>query len=141
MPEDRRQRARADLPEEFTPETIRRLPLSVLRQLSKPGNGVLGPEDQASFDAAVHTVMSDTARRVSGQIDRSDWATVVRDAHRAGSRGGGPRRSSRADEHLRRIASRIDRQLDVAEDLAPDMDWSFAPRADGLTEDCAATGC
>ena len=128
MPEDRRQRARADLPEEFTPETIRRLPISVLRQLTKPGNGVLGPEDQASFDAAVHTVMSDTARRVSGQINRSDWPTVERDAHR--SRRGGPGRTSRADEHLRRMATRIDRQLDVAEDLAPDVDWSFAPRAE-----------
>ena len=28
------------------------------------------------------------------------------------------------------MATRINRQLDVAEDLAPDVDWSFAPRAE-----------
>ena len=132
MPEDRRELTRADLPEVFTPETIGRLPLSVLRRLARPGNGVLGVEEQEAFDAVLHEVMSDAAGRVSRQIDRSDWATVRRDLNRGSSRRGGPGRPSRVDEQLRRVASRIDQQVDLAEALAPGVDWSFAqPREAG----------
>ena len=81
MTEDRRRLKRADLPEELTPESIRRLPLSTLRLLARPGNGILRPKEQASFDAALHEVMSETAGRVSRQVNRPDWATVLRDAN------------------------------------------------------------
>ena len=127
MSEDRRRLTRADLPDELTPETIRRLPLSTLRRLAQPGNGILRPEEQASFDAALHEVMSETAGRVSRQVNRPDWATVLRDANTRGARrGGGPGRPSRVDEHLGRLARRIDQQVADAEALAPGVDWSFA---------------
>jgi hypothetical protein len=124
--EDRRPLTRADLPDEFTPETVRRLPINVLGRLARPGNGILSPEEQASFDAVVHEVMSETAGRVSRQFNRSDWAKVVREANGGRERRGGPGRSTRMDEHLRRLTSRIDEQVDVAEALAPGVDWSFA---------------
>ena len=114
MPGDRL--TRADLPDELTPETIRELPLHVLRRLSQPGNGVLAAEEQAAFDSAVHQVMSETAGRVSRRANRADWAAV------RGRRGGRP---TPMDEHLRRLAERIDQQVDVAEALAPGVDWSF----------------
>ncbi|HEX4472989.1 MAG TPA: hypothetical protein VH085_13540 [Nocardioides sp.] len=126
MSEHRPELTRTDLPEEFTPETVRRLPISVVRRLSRPGNGVLRPEEQASFDAVVHEVMSETAGRVSRQLSRSDWATVLRDTNTRGGRRGGSARPSKVDEHVRRLASRIDQQVDVAEALAPGVDWSFA---------------
>ncbi|HET6938586.1 MAG TPA: hypothetical protein VFI19_08280 [Nocardioides sp.] len=125
MTDHRRELTRADLPEEFTRETIRALPISVLRRVARPGNGILTPEEQVVFDAALHEVMSETAGRVSRQIDRSDWATVMRDANSPGRRGG-PGRSARADENLRRLTQRFGRQVDVAEGLAPEVDWSFA---------------
>jgi len=126
MRDQRRELTRADLPEEFTRETVRELPLSVLRRLARPGNGILGAEEQAAFDATLHEVMSETAGRVSRQMDRADWAAVMRDAGSPRGRRGGPGRSPRAEENLRRVAQRFGRQVDVAEGLAPGVDWSFA---------------
>lgn len=117
---------RADLPESWTPDAIRRLPLAVLHRLTQPDNGVLDTDDQRAFDAALHEVMTATAGRLSKQIDRSDWSEVKRDLNRGGSRRGGPGRTSRVDDQLRRLARRIDQQVDVAETLAPAVDWSFA---------------
>jgi hypothetical protein len=130
VPDNQRRLTRADLPEEFTPETIRRLPMSTLRRLSRPGNGILTQEEQASYDAVLHEVMSQTASRVSQQIDRPDWATVLREANARGARAGRPGRPSRVDEHLSRLAKRIDAQVDAAEALAPGVDWSFAQPAE-----------
>jgi hypothetical protein len=127
--EGRRELTRADLPAELTPETIRRLPLSVLRRLAEPGNGILGQDEQRAFDAALHEVMSGAARRVSRQLDRSDWATMLPDARTGGPRGG-PGRHTRADQQLRRLARQIGQQVDVAESLAPGVDWSFAQPAE-----------
>ena len=126
VPEGRQRLTRADLPEELTPETVRRLPISTLRRLARPGNGILEPQEQAAFDAVLHEVMSETAGRVSRQVKRPDWATVLRDAKRGAPTGGGFERQSRLDEHLSRMARRIDQQVDVAEALAPGVDWSFA---------------
>jgi hypothetical protein len=78
---------RDDLTDELTPEAIRQLPIAVLRCLVEPGNRILGAEDQASFGAALHEVMSEAARRVASQVSSSEWAAVLRDAHDAGSRG------------------------------------------------------
>lgn len=129
MPPNRRQLTRADLPDELTAKTLRRLPLATLRRLSRPGNGVLTAAEQASFDAALHEVMSETARRVSRQINRADVARVLRDANARRSGAGAGRRPSRSDEQLRRLALRIGEQVDLAEGLAPDVDWSFAQSA------------
>ncbi|HEX4686279.1 MAG TPA: hypothetical protein VH228_05830 [Nocardioides sp.] len=131
MPRDRRELTRADLPQELTPETVRQLPLPVLRRLSRPGNGILSPEEQASFDGVLHEVMSEAAGRVSRQIDRMDWATVRRDVNGRDARRGRPGRPTKVDEHLRRLTRGIDRQVDVAEALAPGVDWSFAQSDEG----------
>jgi hypothetical protein len=120
----RRELTRADLPDELTPETLRELPLSVLRRLARPDNGILDADEQARFDTALHEVMSGTARRVSRQIDRANWSAVMRDARRG--RRGGPGGLSRADQHIERLANQIGQQVDVAEALAPEVDWSFA---------------
>ena len=129
MSDERQTLTRADLPEELTPEVIRRLPMSTLRRLAKPGNGVLRPEEQADFDAVLHQVMSETAGRVARQVSRPDWQEVLRDAGARGARRAGAGPPSRVDEHLNRMAKRIDRQVDAAEALAPDVDWSFAQPA------------
>lgn len=103
--------------------------MSVLRRLASPGNGVLSSDEQVSFDASLHEVMSEAAGRVSRRIDRSDWANVRRDLDARGARRRGP--PGRVDEHLRRLTTQIDRQVDAAEALAPGVDWSFAqPDAD-----------
>ena len=44
---------RDDLPAELTPETLRELPIGTLRRFRDPHNGVLSPQEQASFDAAL----------------------------------------------------------------------------------------
>jgi hypothetical protein len=133
---------RADLPEQFTPETIREIPINVLGRLARPGNGILTPEEQSSFDVALHEVMSETAGRVSRRLNRADWANVVRDAH-AGGRGGRRQgRSERVDEQLRRLAQGIGQQVDLAEGLAPGVDWSFAqpPEVASTKEPTGPTG-
>jgi hypothetical protein len=124
-PADPRKLTRADLPDEFTPESIRGLPLGTLRRLARPGNGILTPEEQTAYDAVLHEVMSETARRVSRQMDRPEWAKVRREANaRSGRQGRGS--ASRVDEQLSRLARRIDQQVGAAEALAPGVDWSFA---------------
>ncbi len=145
--EERRELTRADLPSELTPETIRRLPLSTLRRLARPGNGILDEEEQRGFDTALHEVMSGAARRVSRQVDRSDWARVLPDASGRQPRGGGPGRPTRADQQLHRLARQIGQQVDVAESLAPGVDWSFAqpveasaPAQPETTESTETTG-
>ena len=126
MPHAPRPLTRADLPKELTADSIRHLPIAELGRLSRPGNGVLSPEEQVSFDAAVHEVMSQTAQRVSQRIGRSDWADVMRRASSGEQRRGRSGTPSQMDAHLRRLATRIDQQVDVAEALAPGVDWSFA---------------
>ena len=46
MRPDRRALTRADLPAEFTPETVRRLDVFTLRRLSDHGNGVLTADER-----------------------------------------------------------------------------------------------
>jgi len=134
VPGDPRSLTRDDLPDQLTPEAIRQLPLSVLRRLSRPGNGVLDAAEQETFDAVLHEVMSDAAGRVSRQINPSDWAAVRRDLGNRDPRSGRTGRPARVDEQLRRMARRIDRQVDVAEALAPGVDWSFVEPGKGAQE-------
>ncbi len=130
MPEPRPDRVpaieRADLPDVFTPDTVRDLPLTTLRRLAGRRNDVLTRDEQREFDKAVHEVMRDAAQRVSQRLDRADWAAVKRDEN-ARRRPGRP--ASRTDAQLDRITRRIGRQVDLAETLAPDVDWSFAQPA------------
>lgn len=127
MPEERPTLTRADLPDEFTPETIRALPLETLRQVSDRRSGILSPDEQRAFDRVLHEVMRGTAERVSRQLTRADWSTIRRSENARGVRNGRP---SKADEQIRRLARRIGQQVDVAETLAPGVDWSFAQPVD-----------
>lgn len=129
---------RADLPDEFTPESLRKLPLGMLRQLRNPHNGVLTTDEQASFDAALHEMMSHTANRVSNQMSRSDWARMMNEAGGGRPRGPGGRPGSQDEQNLRRIARRIEQQVDAVEDLAPGVDWSFA-QAEAPASETSAT--
>jgi len=91
---DRRPLTRADLPDEFTPDTVRRLDVFTLRRLSDPHNGVLTADEQRSFDEAVRTVV----RGTSDRLDRSLRRT----------RGGGP---PGLDPQLRRSYARTEARL------------------------------
>lgn len=122
---------RADLPETFTPETLRSVPMSVVRWLTRPGNGVLDPDEQREFDTAVRELMRQTRAQVSTQLDQSDWARIVQDLKSA--RGGpGGRPIGRQDRNLERLTNQIGRQIETVEQLSPDVDWSFArpPQSD-----------
>lgn len=66
-----RKLTRADLPAELTPETLRRLGLRTLRQLSQHGNGVLDPAEQAQFDAVLAEVKRDTASMLNQSFERA----------------------------------------------------------------------
>ena len=93
-PPDRRPLTRADLPDAFTPDTVRRLDVFTIRRLSQPGNGILTPDEQRSFDEALRTVMQDTTDR----LDRS-----LRRARRGGPGG--------LDPQLRRSYARTEERL------------------------------
>ncbi len=118
---------RADLPPQFTPETISTLPISVVSQLRHPGNGVLNPIEQAAFNAALRELMSQAARRVTSQIDRAEWGRVrgiARGQDRGLDRGGFQGRNRSREQDVRRLAERINRQRALVEELAPGVDWS-----------------
>jgi hypothetical protein len=91
---DRRPLTRADLPEQFTPDTVRRLDVMTIRRLSQPGNGILGPEDQRRFDEALRSVMQDTTDRLDQTLLRA----------RQGGPGG-------LDPRLRRSYARTEARL------------------------------
>lgn len=122
---DPRTLTRADLPAVFTPDTLRTLPMGVLKRLRDPRNGVLSPDDQKAYDAALHQLMADAAQRISGRMDPADWERIAQHAHR-----GGGWRGAREDKRLQRIARRFGDQVEAAEELAPGVDWSFAAPAE-----------
>jgi hypothetical protein len=124
MPDERRALTRAEVPPEFTPEAIRALPISTLRRLADHRNGILSREEQQAFDQGMRELMRGTAERVSRQLSKADWSGFRRDESARSDRPGRP--SSRADMQVRRLAHRIGQQVDVAETLAPEVDWSFA---------------
>ena len=72
-PEHQRRRplSREDLPADLTPETLRQLGGRPLRQLAQHDNGVLDPEEQQQFDAALRDVMRGTASLVNESLQRA----------------------------------------------------------------------
>src|SRR4029077_17177016 len=62
---------RADLPDEFTPDTVRRLDGSIIRRLSQPANGILDADEQHRFDEVLRSVMQDTADRLDRSLHRT----------------------------------------------------------------------
>src|SRR6478609_9751421 len=91
---DRRPLTRADLPEQFTPETVRSLDVFTVRRLSQPGNGILTADEQQSFDAALRSAMHDTTERLDQSLRRA----------RRGGPGG-------LDAQLRRSYARTEARL------------------------------
>ena len=67
---DRRPLTRAELPDEFTPESVRRLDVFTVRRLSQRGNGILDADEQRSFDQALRSVMMDTTGRLDESLRR-----------------------------------------------------------------------
>jgi hypothetical protein len=67
----RRPLTRADLPAEFTPETLRKVNFRTLRELARRGNGVLDPEEQQQYDAALAELMRGTASLVNESLQRA----------------------------------------------------------------------
>ena len=61
---------RDELPDQFTPETVRQLDMFTARRLSQPHNGILTADEQRSFDQALRTVMQDTADRLEQSLRR-----------------------------------------------------------------------
>ena len=67
--------------------------------------------------------MRDSAERISRQRTGAEWSAIRRDQNARRARSG--RAPSRADS-LDRLARQIGQQVDLAETLAPNVDWSFA---------------
>ena len=103
---DRRPLTRADLPERFTPDTVRRLDVFTIRRSSQPGNGVLTSDEQCSFDEALRNVMQDTTERLEqpsdglGRVGRS-VSTRNCAGHTPGPRNALPNRPGSANEPSR----------------------------------------
>ena len=68
---DRRPLTRADLPAEFTPDTVRSLDGWTIRRLSQPTNGILDADEQRRFDEVLRSVMQDTADRLDRSLHRT----------------------------------------------------------------------
>jgi hypothetical protein len=124
---------RADLPEEFTAESVRRLSLGVLKQLERPDNGILTPTEQDQFDAAARAMKADLWARAREADGRS---------RRGGPRGLDPemRRSyQRAQQRLQAQARRAREALPELEEARPepirDAPAEEDVSADSLTED------
>lgn len=127
--------SRDDLPAELSAQTLRDVPVETLLRFANPNNGVLTPAEQETLNRVLREVMSRTAGRVSGQLADADWARVRREAGRA--RQGGRRPTGARDRRFERISREVERQVDLAEQLAPGVDWSFAwggdPRSAGVS--------
>jgi hypothetical protein len=107
---------RADLPEEFTPETVRSLGFRAVRQLAKHGNGILTDEEQQQFDGVWRSVIADTSSRVEAALER---------AQRSGH--------DHSDPELRRSYARTQRRLEEqarrTREAFPQLDWPTEPPA------------
>ena len=66
VPPDRNSRRidRSQLPDEFTPETVRAIDMRTARALANPSNGVLTPTEQQAFYATLREVMKGSAERL-----------------------------------------------------------------------------
>lgn len=114
---------RADLPEVITPESVRGVPMSVLRQAMDPRSQVLSDAERQQLQDALHQMFDRTARRMNEQVGGEEWQRALR--------LGGPE-----GMRLRRLAREIDRQIKDAERLAPGVDWGAlapSPKEPALT--------
>lgn len=137
-PRDRRRTlTRADLPAEFSADSLRHLDLRRLGQLRRPGNGVLTPEEQEQYDEAFDALLAEVKDRLHDADGR---------VRHGGPRGLDPemRRSyQRAQRRLEEQARRARQALPELGDAAPATDdppTEEQPHdedvsADSLTED------
>ncbi len=137
-----RQLTREDLPEEFTPDSLRHLDLRRLGQVRRPGNGVLTAAEQAQFDAAFDTLLHEVRDRLHDADGR---------VGRGGPRGLDPemrrsyqRTQQRLAEQARRARAALPEldEPDVTDPAATEQPPSSAPEttqddisAENLTEE------
>jgi hypothetical protein len=112
----RRPLTREDLPAELTPEALRHLSLRTLRQFARPDNGVLNPEEQRQFDAALAEVMRGTRSVFNESLER---------AHRGGPGNLDPALRRSYQRTQQRLATQARRAQDSFPELA--IDTSFDP--------------
>lgn len=115
---DRRPLSRADLPDEFTPDTVRRLDVSTIRRLSQPGTSVLSADEQRSFEQALRTVMQDTTNRLDESLRR---------AQRGGPGGLDPQLRRSYDRTEARLAAQARRARQAFPQLTGDWDAPAEP--------------
>jgi hypothetical protein len=127
----RRPLDRADLPEVFTPETVRRLDIGAIRQLSRRKNGVLNAEDQEAFDNALRTVMQT-------KTDRLDEG--LRRIRRGGPGGLDPQLQRTFERTQRRLAEQADRARQSFPELTRDWEPATTPAVEEATSDEAESG-
>jgi hypothetical protein len=88
MPTDRPSRRldRSQLPDEFSPETVRAMGMRTARLLARPGNGILTPSEQQAFNEALREVMQSSTDRLGrsfGREHRSDSLDLDPDLRRS----------------------------------------------------------
>jgi hypothetical protein len=100
---------RSELPKAFTPETLRTMDRRRVRQLSRPGNGVLSADEQREFDAALRVLMQEQASKLQQSLRRF-----------------GPDRADEFDPELRRsylrTQARLAAQAERARSTFPGLD-------------------
>jgi hypothetical protein len=65
---------RSQLPDEFTPETVRAMGMRTARLLARHNNGVLTEPEQAAFDRALREVMQGSTDRLGRTVGRTRQA-------------------------------------------------------------------
>lgn len=92
---------RSQLPEEFTPDTVRAMGMRTARLLARPHNGILTPTEQRQFDDALRQVMQGSTDRLGRSFGRSQ-----------------PPGSLELDPNLRRSYQRTQRRLEAQAERA-----------------------
>ncbi|CAN5514671.1 hypothetical protein BH10ACT3_BH10ACT3_13560 [soil metagenome] len=110
--------ARSQLPDEFTPDTVRAMGMRTARLLARPGNGILDPREQLSFDRALREVVAGSADRLRRSFGREQQVDP-----------------QELDPNLRRSYQRTQRRLNAqaarARQAFPQLadDWAVDPAA------------
>ncbi|WP_375483431.1 hypothetical protein [uncultured Jatrophihabitans sp.] len=109
---------RSDLPAELTAEQLRHLDFRTLRQLSRPGNGVLTEDEQRRFDAALAALREETTSLVESSLQR---------AGRGGPANLDPAMRRSYQRAQQRLAAQADRARKRLPDLGPEPVSGPAP--------------
>src|SRR6478736_7433586 len=128
---------RSQLPDEFTPDTVRAMGLRTARVLSRPNNGVLTHDEQVAFDRALREVMQGSTDRLGRSLGRT-------------RRGGPPDLDPDLRRSYARTQARLAAQARRAQENFPQLttDWSAPvetpepapPEPDESTDDDVSLG-